>query len=181
EEVKLAVAIIVQPGAAGSPMGSVRADTGLLCDIGEGAVTVIVVQHVLAPIGDKQVLKAVVVVIAHANAGRPTRAEQTGLGGHIGKSAVTIILVEAVGSSFGGGLESCPAEEENVEPAVVIVIEQGASAAHCLHDVFLLGDAAIDRWKMQPRRFRNVRKLGVKRKAGGFTSRRRLHASRGHS
>jgi hypothetical protein len=76
EQVEFAVAIVVNPGAAGPPMGSIPADTGLPGDVGKGPITVVVVKHVLTPIGDKQVLKPVVVVVAHANTGRPTGTEQ---------------------------------------------------------------------------------------------------------
>src|SRR5258708_34984958 len=65
EQVELAVAIIVNPGTAGPPMGSIPSNTSLPGDVGEGAITVVVVKDVLTPIGDKQVFKPVVVVIAH--------------------------------------------------------------------------------------------------------------------
>ena len=42
------------------------------CDIGECSVAVVAVQDVLAPIGDEQVLEAVVVVVADAHADGPT-------------------------------------------------------------------------------------------------------------
>ena len=157
--------------------GSIPADTGLPGDVGEGAITGVVVKHVLTPISDEQVFKPVVVVIADANTGRPTRTEQTGFCRHIGEGAIPVGLVQAVRGAFRSGLESCPAEDENVEPAVIIVIEQGASAAHRFHDVVLSGNAAIDGGRMQAGRFRHIGESGEKRNAGGFTPRRGFHSS----
>ena len=46
---------------------SVPGDARLFADIGEGAVAVVVVQDVLAEVGDEQIVEAIVVVIADAD------------------------------------------------------------------------------------------------------------------
>jgi hypothetical protein len=148
KQVEFAVAIVVNPGTAGPPMGSIPADTGLPGDVGEGSITVVVVKHILTPIGDKRVLKPVVVIVAHANTGRPTGTEQAGFCGHIGQGAISIVLVQPVRGAWRSGLEAWPAEDEDVEPAVIIVIEQGASTAHRFHDVVLSENTAIDGGRM---------------------------------
>src|SRR6266446_4306153 len=104
-------------------MGSITANTGLPGDIGERTVAVVVVQHVLAPVGDEQVFKPVVVIVAHADTGRPTHAVQAGFFRHIGEGAIAVVLVESVGGAFWSPLESRPAEDENVEPAVIVIVE----------------------------------------------------------
>ena len=53
--------------------------SGFFADVGERAVTVVVVEHILAEIGDEQVLVAVVVVVADADALSPARVLEAGL------------------------------------------------------------------------------------------------------
>src|SRR6185312_16643475 len=59
EEVEAAVAIIVEKGRAGKPVGVIglgaRQKAGARGDVGEGPVTVVVVQGVFAPVRDKEV------------------------------------------------------------------------------------------------------------------------------
>ena len=127
EQVEPAVAVVVDPGAARAPMRPILADAGFLGHIGERAVPVVVVQHVLAPVGDEQVFEAVVVVVADADAVGPAGTNQPGLRRDIGESAVAIVLVEAVGGAFRSGFEARAAENEDVEPAVVIVVARRRS------------------------------------------------------
>ena len=71
EEIEFAVAIVVHKGAASAPAGSLSCDAGLLADIGEGAVSVVVVQNILAVVGDEQIVEAIVIVVADADALTP--------------------------------------------------------------------------------------------------------------
>ena len=71
EEIELAVAIVVNEGAAGAPARFLAGDARLFADVGEGAVAVVVVENVLAVVGDEQVVEAVVVVVADADALSP--------------------------------------------------------------------------------------------------------------
>ena len=71
EEIELAVAIVIDEGAARAPARLLACDAGLLADVGEGAVAVVVVENVLAVVGDEQVVAAIVVVVADADALAP--------------------------------------------------------------------------------------------------------------
>ena len=93
-------------------MGSIPAHTSLAGDVREGAVTVVVVQDVLAPVGDEQILKSVVVIIADANSGSPTGADETRFCSYVGERAVAIVLVQPVGRIGRGVLEARSAENE---------------------------------------------------------------------
>ena len=72
EEIEAAVVIEVEPDRAGGPVAfeDFGAEAGLLADIGEGAVAVVVVEDRTAVGGDEEVGEAVVVVVAggHAHA-----------------------------------------------------------------------------------------------------------------
>ena len=70
---------------------------GLFRHIGERAVTVVTVELVVAVVGHKDIVVAVVVVIANADAHGPAAMQQAGLLRHVGKSAVAVIVVEPVG------------------------------------------------------------------------------------
>ena len=75
EEIEAAVAIVVHKCAAGIPALSVAGDACFLADIGERAVSVVVVEDVLAEVGDEQVVPTVVVVVADAACPGPIRSE----------------------------------------------------------------------------------------------------------
>src|ERR1700686_1200548 len=66
EQIQLAVIVIVEPDRAGGPPR--RAHSGFFRDIGESAVTVIVVKNVPAVLGDVDILEAVAVIISNRHA-----------------------------------------------------------------------------------------------------------------
>src|SRR5207249_10747925 len=95
--------------------------------------------------------------------------------------AVAVVFVEPVGGSFRRAIEARSAQYENVQPAVVIVIQVGATAAHSFDDVILPGDAAVDGRSTDSGCLGNVGKLCMKRQAGRFATRRRFHHTGGHA
>ena len=50
KEIEAAVAVVVAPGCAGRPVA--ERDAGLFGDIGKGAVVIVVVEAILAEVGD---------------------------------------------------------------------------------------------------------------------------------
>ena len=81
----------------------------------------------------------------------------------------------------GGAFEAGSAEDEDVEPAVVVVIEEGAAAAHGLDDIVLFGNSPVDRWREEPGGLGDIGEVGVEGKTGRFGSRRRFDVTRAHS
>ncbi len=71
DEVELAVAVVVDEGAAGAPLLAGACDSGLLGYLFEGAVALVVEETVLAVAGDVEVVEAVVVVVADAGSLAP--------------------------------------------------------------------------------------------------------------
>src|ERR1051326_3999514 len=90
-QVEPSVVVVIKPGGAGSPSTGIR-HAGLLGDIGEGAVAVIVVEDRAAISQHHQVGIPVVIVIAH----RHSHSEQAlgayvSDGRHVGEGAVSIV------------------------------------------------------------------------------------------
>ena len=82
---------------------------------------------------DKNVFIAVVVVVADRDAHVVAGAREPGLFGYVGEVAVAVVLEEAVGIFRGSLLERLDVRsvgEENVELAVVVVIEDRDAARH---------------------------------------------------
>ena len=147
EEVEFAVAIVIDESATCGPAGSHARDSGLLADVGEGAVAVVVVEHVLAVVGDEQIVVAVVVVVADADALSPAGVLEPSLQGDVGEGAVAIVLEQVVEGLFARrkAFEPPAVDQEDVEPAVVVVVVEGDAAAGGLEQIFVLVLAAEDR------------------------------------
>src|SRR5207248_5692453 len=67
DQVQLAIAVVIQEGAAGAPVFAVASDACRFAYVCEGAVAVVVIQAILAVVGDEQVVEAVIIVIARAD------------------------------------------------------------------------------------------------------------------
>ncbi len=93
EQIQMAVAVVIDPGAAGSKMSAGAKQARFFGDVGEGSVAVIVKKNILAPAGDKYVVETVVVIIANGNAAGPHAAGEAGFFSNVGEGSVAIILV----------------------------------------------------------------------------------------
>ena len=90
------------------------------------------VEKAFAVGGHKQVDVAVVVVITSGDAHAESTAGNAGFFRHVGEGAVVVVAIQGVAKRFLG-LEEIgrPAvDQEDVHPAVVIVVEEGAAGAH---------------------------------------------------
>ncbi len=132
------------------------------------------VQDVLAEISDEQVVVAVVVVVADADALSPSGVLEPGLQRDVGKGAVAIVLEQVVEGLFARrkAFEPPAVDEEDVEPAVVVVIVEGDAAARGLEQILVLVLAAKDGLGVQSGFFGDVDEgdaevgLGVRRRVG---------------
>ena len=73
EQVEMAVAVIVHKRATGSPACFLPGYSGFFADVSKSSITVIVVKHIPAVVGDVQILPAIVVIITNTDALSPTR------------------------------------------------------------------------------------------------------------
>ena len=148
-------------------------------DVREGAVAVIPVEDILAPATDEKVVETVVVVVADADTGGPDGALEAGFLRDIREGAVPIIPVKAIAGLRGRAVQTRSAGNEDIEPAVVIVIEKGDAAAVGFEDVLLGVRVAVDdgfreaglrRDVGEPERGRRRGTYGTRQQRGGSSS-----------
>ena len=116
-------------------------------DVGEGAVAVVVVEDVLAVVGDEEIVEAVVVVVADAAGLAPAGfVLEAGAVGDVGEGAVAIVFEEMAAGLLAGGeaFETPAVDEEEVQPAVVVVVVEGDAAAGGFEEVLVGELAAVD-------------------------------------
>ena len=144
EEIELAVAVVVSPRGSGGPVA--EGDAGLLCDVGKGAIVVVVEEAIFAEVGDVEVGPAVVVVVTDGNAEAPAVVGDSGLGGDVGEGSI-VIIVEEGGvwrhSFVVHGRNGAAVDEVDVHPAIVVVVEQSDAGADAFDDVLLVGGSHL--------------------------------------
>src|SRR5579864_90557 len=140
----MAVAVVIHKGASRSPSLVFELQTGFLGDIRKRTIDVVPVQDVLAPVGHEQIVETIVIEVTDAYCRRPTRADETRLFGDVGKGAVTIVLVQPVGAAVRRTFQPRATQKKDIQPAVIVVIEEGRAAAYCFNDVLLAVNSAVD-------------------------------------
>src|ERR1019366_7009521 len=94
-EVEFPVIVVIEPGRTGRPQSSVL-HACVRRHVGEGAVSVVVIEDASAVTKERHVRKAVIVVVADANPhSEKSCGSDSGVGGHGSKCAVAIISVES--------------------------------------------------------------------------------------
>ena len=100
---------------------------------------VVVIQTVLAVVGDVDVRPPVVVIITDSRAESPALVAYSRLVGHVAKCAV-VIIVKQHGSGRGLVSFECrdgrTIQKIDIEPAVVVIVEQGNAGARSFDDRF---------------------------------------------
>ncbi len=74
EQIQVAIAIVIDPCAAGRIAASIVKQARLFRYVGEGSVSIVAEEDVLPPTGNKKIVESIVVVIAHGHAARPDAA-----------------------------------------------------------------------------------------------------------
>ena len=130
QQVEQAVAIEIEPEGRGAE-GAAAAQSGLLRDVDKAAAAVVLEEAVLPDRGDQQVGKAVVVVVADGHSHAVHFDRQPGALGDVGEGAVAVVAVEPHGgapASMAGPVHAV--DQQDIEPAIGIVVEEGAAGAH---------------------------------------------------
>ena len=102
--------------------------------------TLVVIKAILPVIGDEQVFPSIVVVIADAYALTPAcGVSESGNFGHVGERAVVIVAVEMIGWGIirWKSFQRRSVHQENVRPAIVIVVKDCHPGSGGLEDVLL--------------------------------------------
>src|SRR6185369_8140428 len=160
-QVEPAVAIVIDEGASCPPGLPASGNTGRLPHFREDP-TLIVIKPVLSVVRDVEVFPSIVVVVADADTLAPAVRGQPGLGGHIGKSSVVLVAIQMI-----GGRRSCRKSfkrgavyQENIGPAIVVVIENRRAGSGGLDDVLLSVFPAENLGHGQPGFFCRVHEIG---------------------
>ena len=144
EQIEVAVAVEIGERAARAPQPG-AADARGAGDVGEDSVAAVVVQHVRAEVRDVEIDPAVVVVVAGAGAHAVLAMLDAGPGRDVLERAVAAVPVQAVPRLLRDRRigERSAVDQEDVDPAVVVVVEEQPARAHGLDQVFV-GARAVD-------------------------------------
>src|SRR5260221_1558026 len=110
-----------------------------------------------------------VIVIADSDGLAPTGMLQARLRGDVGKRAVTIVLEQMGGRSLPGGktFQARTIHQENVEPAVTVVIVESHAAAGRLQQIFIFVFSAKNRFEIESGFASDVDETNVQAVRGG--------------
>ncbi len=126
------------------------------------SIPVVAVQSVLPVVSHKQIVVAVVVVIADAARLPPPRPMlQSRSFRHVGERAVAIVLKQMAARFLPcrKAFQTPAIHQENVQPAVVVVIVKGQAASGGFEQILVLMLAAIDGLYVNPDSFTTSTKL----------------------
>src|SRR5258708_4527464 len=140
--------VVIEKAGAGAP--SAGSNSGLLRYIGEGSVSVVVVEGVAAVAGHVNILEAVIVIIAYGYAHCVVvlrHSGESGLFRHIRECAVGVLVIEPVPEpairlirQFAirhGIVDLRAVREEDIEPSVVVIIKERYPSSHRFQQVFV--------------------------------------------
>src|SRR5258708_15843477 len=134
----MTVAVVVDEGASCSPRFAGACYTGLLGDLSEDTV-LIVIETVLSVVGEVQIVPTVIVVVADADALPPANRGQASFSGDVSERAIVIVVVEVVRGALPGrkSLNLCAIHQKHVRPTVIGVIDYRNAGYGGLDHVFL--------------------------------------------
>jgi len=163
------VSVVIHECASGvvplTPVLCPRGHAGLYRHVDKFSVPQVLPQRTIAPVADEEVVIAVVIEVADAASRPPTGTRDARHRCDIRKRAVAIILIQATDRricSGPGAFELRPVYQKNIQPAVLIVVEEGGATSGCLDQVAITLLAAISGFRSQPRFSRHVYKLHVR-------------------
>jgi len=119
----MAIAIVIEEGAAGTPSGFGVDETRFASDIFKGTVSQIAVELVLPEVSAEEVVVAVVVIVTDADSIGPSNGFESCLLCNIGEGTVAIVLIESIGFAERRALEAGTTEEKDFDPAKIVVVK----------------------------------------------------------
>ena len=177
----MSVTVVVDKSASCSPSRIFVQQSGVFSDIGKSSIAIVAIQLVLSEVGAKQIFEAVVVVVSNANARCPACIAKAGFFGHIRESSITIVFVQAIGCFRRGAFDRRAAKQEDIHPAVVVIVNESATAARGFEDVIFRISMAVNNGRGQPGRGGYINEVCVERSSGGSWFGLGFHRARGHS
>ena len=117
----------------------------------------------MSEVGTKNVVEPVIVVVCNADAICPPDSLQPCFVGNIGEGAVAVVLVQAIRRLRRISFQTSARKQKNVCPAVIVVVNESATATVGFEDVLLTIQSSINDGRIQPRRFRDVGEVRIER------------------
>src|SRR5436190_14344200 len=142
EQIQEAIMVIVSPCRPRGP--APESDACLLCEIAETTVVIIVIQAVFPKVSDVKVSPAIIVVVANRDSESPAFVGHSGFLCYVRKGAVVIVTKE---HRARRGLFSIlcrhrgAIQHVNVEPPIIVIIEQCHARAYTLQNHCFFGTA----------------------------------------
>src|SRR5260370_1267523 len=154
----LGVEVVINERATRAPSFAGACDMRLFAGVGAGAVSIVVEENVFAVIGNVKIFEAIVVVIADAHALSPAGVSQAGFFGNIGERAVMVVAVEVARrcTALRQGFQRRAVYDENVGPAIIVVIENGDAGSRRFDDVFFRLFSTENDWRGEAGFLRHV-------------------------
>ena len=172
EEIQSAVAVIVEKRAPSAPARAHRVDAGAPGRLFESAVATIAEQAVLSPEGHEQVLVAVVVVVTRTGRLAPPAQRHPCFVRDIFEGTVATVAVEMARRllAFRKALERGTIDDEQVQPAVVVVVEGGGAGAGSFEEIAVGLSTAVRGHRSETRARRNLGECEIERIGEALTA-----------
>src|SRR5581483_1225427 len=140
EQIEMAIAIVVQKAAASAPAIRRPGHAGFFRNVAKRTVAIVVIKDIFSEVRDKKIIEAVVVVVANTARLTPSRMREPCLGGDVGKCSVAVVVKQKTGGTMiaDGRIETGTVHEENIKPAVIVIVEEGNTATHLFEQELLV-------------------------------------------
>ena len=113
-------------------------------NVREGSVSVVVVKDDSPPIGYEQIIISVVVIISDAAPLTPSRSKQSSFFRYVSKGPVAVIAKQGVRRLVfrRDAFKPRPIDKEQVQPAIVVVVEKSDAATNFFQEIALVRNTA---------------------------------------
>lgn len=148
----MTIPVVVKKRTTGTPSSFFLRETCLSSYISKGPISIVMEENVMTEETAKEVIQAIIVVVTYADTGLPSRNSEARFLCDIGKGSITIIFIEVGGWSltrWPGRIKSTAIGQVDIQPAIVVEIEEGQSASFGFDDGSLVFDATPHVWDIE--------------------------------
>src|SRR3954462_6003146 len=93
------------------------------CSLGhvrESSVAVVSIKNVVTVIRNKEIIEAVVIVVADGHRRRPSRPQHSSHCGHVRKCSVAVVLVEPIRGTWRVAFQPRSVQDKEIDPPVIV-------------------------------------------------------------
>src|SRR5579864_7576718 len=141
----MAIIVVIEPGRARGPSPRIL-NTCVRAHVGEGSVTVVVIENASAVTHHEQIRESIVVIVAysHSHAEKSLSADAS-LSCDLSKASISVIPVQSAPQRPLRAVDagSCAIHEVEIEESILVVVNPAASGTHGLGQVLLGGSCIV--------------------------------------